>query len=185
MAVTTVLVSFSCTGPIVGALLVEAMGKFALKPILGMAVFGLAFSLPFTFFAIFPSTLSKLPKSGGWLNEIKVVLGILILAFGIKFLINIDQTYHWDIISREFVLTFWIVLSLFLGMYLLGKIRMLHDTPVERTGVFRLLLALTFTLQFTCLPVLLAEIPYIRWLLFCPFRNNWFTRCQKNSCLLP
>ena len=144
MAVTTVLVSFSCTGPIVGALLVEAMGKFALKPILGMAVFGLAFSLPFTFFAIFPSTLSKLPKSGGWLNEIKVVLGILILAFGIKFLINIDQTYHWDIISREFVLTFWIVLSLFLGMYLLGKIRMLHDTPVERTGVFRLLLALTF-----------------------------------------
>jgi len=144
MALTTVLVSFSCTGPIVGALLVEAVGHFALKPILGMAVFGLAFALPFTFFAIFPSTLSKLPKSGGWLNEVKVVLGTLILAFGIKFLINIDQTYHLELISRSFVLIFWIVLSLFLGLYLLGKIRMSHDSPVERIGVFRLLLSLTF-----------------------------------------
>ncbi|MGC8825050.1 MAG: cytochrome c biogenesis protein CcdA [Bacteroidales bacterium] len=144
MALTTVLVSFSCTGPIVGALLVEAVGKFALKPILGMTVFGLAFALPFTFFAIFPSSLSKLPKSGGWLNEVKVVLGTLILAFGIKFLINIDQTYHLGLISRNFVLILWIVLSLFLGIYLLGKIRMTHDSPVERVGVFRLLLALTF-----------------------------------------
>lgn len=144
MALTTVLVSFSCTGPIVGALLVEAVGKFALKPILGMTVFGLAFALPFTFFAIFPSTLSKLPKSGGWLNEVKVVLGTLILAFGIKFLINIDQTYHLNLISRNFVLILWMVLSLFLGIYLLGKVRMNHDSPVERVGVFRLLLALTF-----------------------------------------
>lgn len=144
MALTTVLVSFSCTGPIVGALLVEAVGQIALKPILGMTVFGLAFSLPFTFFAIFPSTLSKLPKSGGWLNEVKVVLGILIMAFGIKFLINVDQTYHWDIISREFVLIMWIVLAFFLGLYLLGKIRMVHDSSVERVGVFRLLLSLTF-----------------------------------------
>ncbi|MGC8802623.1 MAG: cytochrome c biogenesis protein CcdA, partial [Bacteroidales bacterium] len=144
MALTTVLVSFSCTGPIVGALLVEAVGKFALKPILGMTVFGLAFALPFTFFAFFPSSLSKLPKSGGWLNEVKVVLGTLILTFGIKFLINIDQTYHLGLISRNFVLILWIVLSLFLGIYLLGKIRMTHDSPVERVGVFRLLLALTF-----------------------------------------
>ncbi|MCX7987339.1 MAG: thioredoxin family protein [Bacteroidales bacterium] len=144
MALTTVLVSFSCTGPIVGALLVEAMGKFALKPILGMTVFGLAFALPFTFFAIFPTTLSKLPKSGGWLNEVKVVLGTLMLAFGIKFLINIDQTYHLDIISRDFVIIFWIVLALFLGVYLLGKIRLSHDSPVDRIGVFRLLLSLTF-----------------------------------------
>jgi thiol:disulfide interchange protein DsbD len=144
MAMVTVLVSFSCTGPIVGALLVEAAGKAALKPILGMAVFGLAFSLPFTFFAIFPSSLKNLPKSGGWLNEVKVVLGILMLAFGIKFLINIDQSYHFNIISRNFVLIFWIILAAFLGFYLLGKIRLKHDTPINQIGVLRLFLSFGF-----------------------------------------
>ncbi len=144
MAAATVLVSFSCTGPIVGALLVEAAGKVALKPILGMTLFGLAFSLPFTIFAIFPSSLNKLPKSGGWLNEVKVVLGLLILAFGFKFLINIDQTYHLDLISRDFVLIIWIVLSFIAALYLSGKIRMKHDTPIQNLGVFRLILVIVF-----------------------------------------
>ncbi len=144
MALTTVLVSFSCTGPIVGALLVEAVGKVAIKPIVGMTLFGLAFSLPFTFFALFPSSLKKLPKSGGWLNEIKVVLGIIILALGLKFLINIDQAYHLNILPRQFVLIVWIILSAITGLYILGKIRMKHDTSVNTLGVFRLLISLFF-----------------------------------------
>jgi len=144
IALATVLVSFSCTGPIVGTLLVEAASGIALKPILGMFAFGLAFALPFTVISIFPSLINKLPKSGGWLNEIKVVLGILILAFSLKFLVNIDSAYHTDIISREIFLSFWIVLSFLTGMYLLGKIRMNHDTKIETVGVYRFLISSVF-----------------------------------------
>lgn len=139
MALTTVLVSFSCTGPIVGALLVEAAGGLALKPILGMFGFALAFAIPFTLFAIFPSMLKGLPKSGGWLNSVKVVLGFIVLAFSFKFLQPLDPGHN--IISRELVLAVWTVLFFLLGMYLLGKLKFAHDSDLTRISVPRLLLA--------------------------------------------
>jgi thiol:disulfide interchange protein DsbD len=148
MALATVLVSFSCTGPIVGALLVEAAGGLAMKPILGMFGFGLAFALPFTFFAIFPSSLKSLPKSGGWLNSVKVVLGLVVLAFSMKFLVNIDQAYHLNIISREIFLAIWIAISLILCFYLLGKIKFAHDSDVKFISVPRLLMVIA-TFVFT------------------------------------
>ncbi len=139
LAVTTVLVSFSCTGPIVGALLVEAAGGLALKPILGMFGFGLAFAIPFTLFAIFPSWLKGLPKSGGWLNAVKVVLGFIILAFSMKFLLALDPTNK--ILTRELYLAVWIVLFSMLGMYFLGKIKFSHDSDLPHVSVPRLLLS--------------------------------------------
>ena len=142
MAFTLVLVSFSCTGPIVGALLVEATGGLALKPILGMFGFGLAFALPFTLFAIFPSWLKGLPKSGGWLNSIKVVLGFVVLAFGMKFLSAIDQSYHLGIMSREVYLSIWIVIFIMLGFYLLGKLKFAHDSDLPHVSVPRLVFAI-------------------------------------------
>lgn len=144
MALTTVLVSFSCTGPFVGALLVEAVGGLALKPILGMFGFGLAFAIPFTLFALFPSWLKSMPKSGGWLNAIKVVLGFVVLAFGMKFLLPLDP-YH-RVLTRELYLAVWIVLAFLLGMYFLGKIRFAHDSEQSFVTVPRFMLALaTFT----------------------------------------
>lgn len=141
MALTLVLVSFSCTGPIVGAILVESAGGEVLKPIVGMFGFSLAFALPFTFFALFPQLLSNLPKSGGWLNSVKVVLGFIELALGLKFLSIADQTYHWGILDREVYLAIWIVLFILLGMYLLGKIKFSHDSDIKYLSVPRLLLA--------------------------------------------
>lgn len=141
MAITTVIVSFSCTGPIVGSLLVEAASGLALKPVLGMFGFGLAFSLPFTLFAMFPSLLKNLPKSGGWLNAVKVVLGFLMLAFSLKFLSNISESYHLDFLPREVYLSVWIVLFLLLGLYLIGKIRFAHDSELPYIGFPRFLLA--------------------------------------------
>ncbi len=140
MALTTVLVSFSCTGPIVGALLVEAAGGLALKPILGMFGFALAFAIPFTVFAIFPSLLKGLPKSGGWLNSIKVVLGFVVLAFSMKFLLPLDPTQQ--ILTRELVLAIWTVLFFLMGMYFLGKIKFAHDSDMPHVSVPRLLLAI-------------------------------------------
>jgi thiol:disulfide interchange protein DsbD len=140
MALTTVLVSFSCTGPIVGALLVEAAGGLALKPILGMFGFALAFAIPFTLFAIFPSWLKGLPKSGGWLNAVKVVLGFIVLAFSMKFLLALDPTNK--ILTRELYLAVWIVLFTMLGFYFLGKIKFAHDSDVPHVTVPRLLLSL-------------------------------------------
>ncbi|MBE9518315.1 MAG: thioredoxin family protein, partial [Bacteroidetes bacterium] len=139
LALTTVLVSFSCTGPIVGALLVEAAGGLALKPILGMFGFGLAFAIPFTLFAIFPSWLKGLPKSGGWLNAVKVVLGFIVLAFSMKFLLALDPTNK--ILTRELYLGVWIVLFSMMGAYFLGKIRFSHDSELPHVSVPRLLLS--------------------------------------------
>ncbi len=139
LALTTVLVSFSCTGPIVGALLVEAAGGLALKPILGMFGFGLAFAIPFTLFAIFPSWLKGLPKSGGWLNAVKVVLGFIVLAFSMKFLLALDPTNK--ILTRELYLAVWIVLFSMLGAYFLGKIKFAHDSDLPHVSVPRLLLS--------------------------------------------
>lgn len=140
MALTTVLVSFSCTGPIVGALLVEAAGGLALKPILGMFGFGLAFAIPFTLFAIFPSLLKGLPKSGGWLNSVKVVLGFIVLAFSMKFLQPLDPSHK--ILSREAVLIIWTVLFFLMGLYLIGKLKFAHDSDLPFIKVPRLLLAI-------------------------------------------
>ncbi len=146
MALTTVIVSFSCTGPFIGALIIEAVQDGGMRPLIGMSFFGLAFAAPFTLLAIFPSALNKLPKSGGWLNSIKVVFAFILLAFGLKFLSNIDQVYGLNIISRDLYLSIWIVLFFFLGLYFLGKIKFAHDTDVPYIGVGRLFISIaTFT----------------------------------------
>ncbi|MCK9219033.1 MAG: thioredoxin family protein [Bacteroidales bacterium] len=142
MAFTLVLVSFSCTGPIVGALLVKSAGGAILMPIIGMLGFSLAFALPFALFAFFPSWLSGLPKSGGWLNSVKVVLGFLELALGLKFLSIADQTYHWHILDREVYLAFWIVIFSLMGLYLLGKLKFNHDSDLPYISVPRITLAI-------------------------------------------
>jgi thiol:disulfide interchange protein DsbD len=142
MALTLVLVSFSCTGPIVGTILVESAGGQVVKPIIGMLGFSLAFALPFTLFAFFPTLLQGLPKSGGWLNSVKVVLGFLELALGLKFLSIADQTYHWGILDREVYLAAWIVIFFLLGLYLLGRIKFAHDSDVPFVSVPRLMMAI-------------------------------------------
>ncbi len=148
MALTLVIVSLSCVGPIVGAILVESAAGIGLKPIIGMLGFSLAFAVPFTLFAIFPSWLDKLPKSGGWLNSVKIVLGFIVLAFGLKFLSVVDQSYHLGILGREVFLAIWIAIFIMLGLYLLGKIRFKFDSPVEHIGFVRLMLAIA-TFAFT------------------------------------
>jgi thiol:disulfide interchange protein DsbD len=146
MALTTVIVSFSCTGPFIGALIIEAVQDGGMRPLVGMFFFGLAFATPFTMLAIFPSALNKLPKSGGWLNAIKVVFAFVLLAFGLKFLSNIDQVYGFGILSREIYLAIWIVVFFLLGLYFLGKIKFSHDSDLPYVGVGRLFLAIiTFT----------------------------------------
>ncbi|MDY0342759.1 MAG: cytochrome c biogenesis protein CcdA [Lentimicrobium sp.] len=142
MAFTLVLVSFSCTGPIVGAILVASAGGQVLMPIIGMLGFSLAFALPFTLFAFFPRWLNNMPKSGGWLNSVKVVLGFLELALGLKFLSIADQTYHWGILDREVYIAFWIVIFTLMGFYLLGKLKFAHDSDLKYIGVPRLGMAI-------------------------------------------
>ena len=153
MAFTLVLVSFSCTGPIVGSILISSAGGELVKPVLGMFSFGLAFAIPFTLFAIFPEWMLRLPKSGGWLNTVKVVLGFLELALAFKFLSIADLVYHWGILDRDIFLAIWIVIFSALGVYLLGKIRLPHDSKMEHLGVPRLLLALvTFAFVVYMIP---------------------------------
>jgi thiol:disulfide interchange protein DsbD len=142
MALTTVIVSFSCTGPFIGALIIQAVQDGGIRPLLGMFVFGLAFATPFTLLAIFPSALNKLPKSGGWLNSIKVVFAFILLAFGLKFLSNIDQVYGFGILNREIYLSIWIVVFSLLGLYFLGKIKFSHDSDLPFVGVGRLFLSI-------------------------------------------
>ncbi len=138
MAATLVVVSFSCTGPIIGTLLVEAASKGErLAPALGMFGFSLALAIPFTIFALFPSLLKSLPKSGGWLNSVKVVLGFLELGFALKFLSNVDLAYHWNWFDREVFLSLWIALGVFLFLYLIGKIKFSHDSDVAYLSVPR------------------------------------------------
>lgn len=143
MSFTLVLVSFSCTGPIVGSILIQSADGQVLKPILGMLGFGLAFALPFMLFALFPSWLNGLPKSGGWLNSVKVVLGLLELAFAFKFLSQIDLIEGWRLLDREVFLAIWIAVFTIIGIYLMGKIRLPHDSPLEKVGVFRLLMIIS------------------------------------------
>lgn len=153
MGLTTVIVSFSCTGPIIGALLVEAARGDVLRPTIGMLGFGLAFALPFTIFALFPSILSRIPKSGGWLNSIKVVLGFIMLAFSMKFLMTIDSVYSLGLLSRSLFISIWIVLFSLLGFYLMGKIKFAHDSDIPYIGVFRLFLIIAvFTFVIYLIP---------------------------------
>ncbi|MDX9812356.1 MAG: cytochrome c biogenesis protein CcdA [Bacteroidales bacterium] len=142
LGLTTVIVSFSCTGPIIGVLLVEAASGDVLRPTIGMFGFGLAFALPFTIFALFPSVMNKIPRSGSWLNSVKVVLAFIMLAFSLKFLLTIDTVYSFRLLSRDIYLAIWIVLFSLLGFYLLGKIKFSHDSDLPHIGTFRLFLVI-------------------------------------------
>lgn len=143
MAFTLALVSFSCTGPLIGTLLVEAASSGSITaPAIGMFGFALALSIPFTLFAIFPSLLESMPKSGGWLNSVKVVLGFLELALALKFLSVADLAYGWGILDREVFISLWIIIFTLLGLYLLGKLKFAHDSDLKHISVFRLGLAI-------------------------------------------
>lgn len=152
MALTLVLVSFSCTGPIVGSVLIKSTQGEFWTPMVTMLAFSVAFALPFTIFAMFPSLLKKL-KSGSWLNSVKVVLGFIEVALGLKFLSVADQTYHWGLLDREIYLAIWIVVFTLLGLYLLGKIRFEADSEVKHIGIFRLFLIIVdFTFVVYMIP---------------------------------
>ena len=143
MALTLVIVSFSCTGPIVGTLLGQTSTKgVSLAPVLGMLGFGIGLALPFSLFAFFPSMLQSLPKSGGWLNTVKVTFGFIELALAMKFLSNVDLAYHWRLLDREIFLVIWIVNFTLLGFYLLGKLKFSHDSDLPYISVPRLFFAM-------------------------------------------
>ena len=143
MAFSLSLVSFSCTGPIIGTLLVEAASKGErLGPAIGMLGFSIALAIPFGLFAMFPSMLKSLPKSGGWLNSVKVVLGFLELALALKFLSNVDLAYHWNWLDREVFLSLWIAIFALMGLYLIGKIKFSHDSDLKFLSVPRTILAI-------------------------------------------
>jgi thiol:disulfide interchange protein DsbD len=143
MAFTLALVSFSCTGPIIGTLLVQAFTSGSIvAPAIGMFGFAFALAIPFSLFAIFPSWLESMPKSGGWLNSVKVVLGFLELALALKFLSVADLAYGWGILDREVFLALWIVIFVLLGVYLLGKLKLPHDSDLKHVSVSRLFLAI-------------------------------------------
>lgn len=142
LALTLVLVSFSCTGPIVGTVLIKSTSGEFWVPMITMLAFSVAFALPFTLLAMFPGLLKKLPKSGGWLNSVKVCLGFIEVALGLKFLSVADQTYHWGLLDREVYLAIWIVVFTLLGFYLLGKLRFKYDEKLEKISLTRLVLSI-------------------------------------------
>ena len=163
MALTLVLVSFSCTGPIVATILTMAAQGQRLTPIIGMLGFSLAFALPFTLFAIFPAWLKSLPRSGGWLNTVKVVLGFVELMLALKFLSMADLAYHWNLLPRDIYLVLWIALSGLLGFYLLGRFKLSHDSDLPHLSVGRLLMAvLAFSFMTYLIPGLFgAPLPLL------------------------
>lgn len=154
MSASLAVVSFSCTGPIIGTLLVDAATKGdRLGPAIGMLGFSIALAIPFVIFALFPSLMKSLPKSGGWLNSVKVVLGFLELALALKFLSNVDLAYNWNLLDREVYLALWIVIFGLMGLYLIGKIKFSHDSPLEFLSVPRTMLAiLVFTFVVYMIP---------------------------------
>ena len=163
MAFTLVLVSFSCTAPIVGTVLVEAARGSVLRPIIGMLGFSVAVALPFGFFAFFPSKLSNLPKSGGWLNSVKVVLGFIEVALGFKFLMVADQTYHWGILDREVYIAIWVAVFTLQGLYLMGKLKFAHDSELPYIGVPRLMFIIaTFTFVIYLIPGMFGAPGWVR-----------------------
>jgi thiol:disulfide interchange protein len=182
LGLTTVIVSFSCTGPIIGALLVEAASGDVLRPTIGMFGFGFAFALPFTLFALFPSVMSGMPKSGGWLNSIKVVLGFIMLAFSLKFLMTIDSVYSLGILTRDIYLAIWIVLFALLGLYLMGRIKFAHDSDLTHIGTFRLFLIIAVFAFTVYLITGLFGAP-LKGLssLLPPQETSWFYKKQMRS----
>jgi len=154
VALAMVIVSFSCTGPFVGSILAAAVtGGVAVKPVLGMMVFGLAFSLPFVLFSFFPSLMKKMPKSGGWLNVVKVIFAFILLAFSMKYLAAVDSWFGWGIISRTLVISIWIAIAILMGLYLLGKIKTPHDSDIEHIGAGRMIFAIvSFTVAIYLIP---------------------------------
>ncbi len=153
MALTLVLVSFSCTGPIVGSILVVSASGEVIRPVVGMLGFAFAFAFPFSFLAFFPSVLQKMPKSGGWMTDVKVTLGFIELALALKFLSNVDLVYRLDLLSRDLNIAIWIAIAVFMTLYYLGKIRIGHSSPLERISAFRMLLALAcFTFVIYLIP---------------------------------
>jgi thiol:disulfide interchange protein DsbD len=179
LGLTTVIVSFSCTGPIIGALLVEAASGDILKPSIGMFGFGLAFALPFTLFALFPAILSKLPRSGGWLNSIKVVLGFIMLALSMKFLMTIDSVYSLGLLSRDLFLSIWLVLFTLLGLYLMGKIKFAHDSDLPYIGTFRFFLIVAVFTFVVYLVTGLFGAPLKGLSSFLPAQGtSWFSKRQ-------
>jgi thiol:disulfide interchange protein DsbD len=153
MALTLVIVSFSCTGPIVGALLGSTSKGGTLAPVIGMLGFGVGLAFPFTIFALFPSLMQSLPKSGGWLNSVKVVFGFIELALALKFLSNVDLIYHWRLLDREVFLCLWITIAFLLGLYLLGKIKFSHDSDMPYVSLPRLFFAIaTFAFALYLIP---------------------------------
>jgi len=187
MAATLVLISFSCTVPIVGTVLSLSSGGQILKPILMMFSYSLAFALPFAFFAFFPEMLKSIPKSGGWLNSVKVTLGFIELALALKFFSIADQAYHWGLLDRDINIALWIVIFSLLGLYLLGKIRLASDSPVETISVPRLILSISiFTFVAYLIPGLWGAplkmlAGYLPPLSTHDFDLVAITRSQKNT----
>ncbi|MBN2520835.1 MAG: thioredoxin family protein, partial [Bacteroidales bacterium] len=142
MALATVIISFSCTGPIVGVLLGKSLQGEILQPVFGMFAFSFAFALPFTLLAIFPGVLKNMPKSGGWLNSVKVFFAFILLAFSLKFLSNIDQVFHLQVLTRNVFISIWITLFILLGFYLLGIIKFLHDSEVKFISIPRFMIVI-------------------------------------------
>ena len=162
VAVALVIVSFSCTGPFVGTILVESMSSgLGVKPVLGMFGFGFALAFPFMLFAFSPSLMKKMPKSGGWLNMVKVVFAFLLLGFSLKYVLMFGEYFGWHLISREVFIGIWMVLAILLGLYFLGKLRLSHDSEVQHVSVTRLLFAIaSFTFACYLLPGLFgAPLP--------------------------
>ena len=183
VALAMVIVSFSCTGPFVGSILAAAvLDGVALRPIVGMAVFGLGFSLPFVVLSFFPGVMKKLPKSGGWLNMVKVVFAYIMLAFAMKFLYNIDAYFGWGIITRLGFIATWVVLALLLGLYFLGVFRTSHDTPSEGIGWGRHIAAIVcLTFAFYLIPGLFgAPLQSISGLIP-PMDGSTLTLSQGNA----
>jgi thiol:disulfide interchange protein len=142
MGLTFSLTSFTCTAPFVGTLLVMAAGGDRLYPVVGMLAFSTIFALPFFVLALAPQLVSQLPKSGGWLNSVKVVMGLLEVAAAMKFLSNVDLVWHWGFFTREVVLAIWVAVAALIAFYLLGKFQLAHDMGIERIGALRLMIAL-------------------------------------------
>ena len=175
MAATLVLVSFSCTVPIVGSVAIAAANGELLRPTMGMLAFSLAFALPFILFALFPTWLKSLPRSGGWLNVLKVVLGFVELGMAFKFLSSADLSYHWGLVPRPLFLTIWIVLAAVLGFYLLGKIRLPHDSETAHVSVPRLIMAMaSFMFAVYMVPGLFgAPLPTLSAIVPPPTRHDF------------
>jgi thiol:disulfide interchange protein len=185
MAFTLSLVSFSCTGPIIGTLLVEAAsGSSFLGPAAGMTGFAFALALPFALFAMFPGWLNSLPKSGGWLNTVKVSLGFIELALAFKFLSNVDLAYHWNFLHREIFIVIWIILSAMWGFYLLGKLRFSHDSDVPHISISRLLFAIVaFSFSLYLVPGIWgAPLKLISGFPPPEFYKEWKTTTSESEC---